>query len=321
MKVGTWLLEGRNNLKVQEVANMLDVQRRTLNNWKKVVKTSPKKIGRPPCTERIKFQSLLKVGREWKKQGCPGWRPVQKALGSKVPTRLVQTHVAKLKFLKRKKESVKIAARCLSVKVCYKNTYWSQDGAKYRSKKYQIIKDRASLNVLTVNESSSENGDDVITKLEAARVTRGLPLVLSTDNGSNYTSKTVEIYLKKNHVIHLKSLPRTPQHNGSVECAIREIKEAAANNGHSLERAAALINKNRLRASFLFKSAAEIDDKMIDGYSVVDRQIFYNKCQQNIKKLCAGAENSRSKRLLERKAIIDTLEQFELIKINRGRLV
>lgn len=321
MRVGMWLLEERNSLKANEVASMLNVDRRTLSNWKKAAKTSQKKIGRPRYTESKKLQSLFKVGREWKKQGCPGWRPVQKALENEVPTRLVQEHISRLKLLKRKKKRIKISTQRLSVKVKYKNTYWSQDGAKSKNKKYQIIKDRASQRILLTNKSNFETGKDTVSTLEEVRVKRGLPLVLGTDNGSNYISEVVKNYLKINMVVHLKSLPRTPQHNGAVECAIREIKEAASNNNQSLEQAATTINENRLRASFLFKSSTEIDEKMTDGYAKVDRQVFYNQCQKNIENLCAGVENSRSKRMLERKAILETLEQFELITINRGGLV
>lgn len=142
MMVGMWLQEKRSSLQIQEVAKMLKVNRRTLSNWKKSAKIDEIKIGRPRYSKRERFLSLLKVGREWKSQGCVGWRPVKSGLGNKVPTRLVQQYIARLKFLKRKKNQIKLKQNRTSVRVLHKNTYWSQDGAKYKGKKYQIIKDK-----------------------------------------------------------------------------------------------------------------------------------------------------------------------------------
>lgn len=321
MRVGTWHLEEKNSLKVQEVAKLLNVSRRTLSNWKHEVTRAQKKIGRPGYNESAKFKALIKVGREWKKQGCPGWRPVEAALAKEVPTRLIQSQIKKLKLLQRKHQRKRILKNRLSIKVKHKNIYWSQDGAEYKKKKYQIIKDRASLKLIAVKKSRRDTSHTVIDNLEKAKLKRQLPLVLSTDNGSNYVSGRLAEYLKINKVVHLKSLPRTPQHNGAVECAIREIKEAAQLSGCSLEEATEKINRNRLRASFRFKSSSEMDDKMSDGYAELKRDAFYNECMEKLKKSCAETKKHRSKRMIERQVILETLEQFGFIEINRGGLV
>src|SRR3989338_7828773 len=321
MRVGVWLLAERNKLKIQEVANLLNVNRRTLSNWKKEATGKQKRIGRPSHSDSAKFRVLIKVGREWKKQACPGWRPVKYALGKEVPTRLLQLQIKKLKFLKRKHQNQNLRKNRLSVKVKYKNVYWSQDGAHLKQRKYQVIKDRASLVNIAVKQTTKDNSEEVIASIEAAKKNRKLPLVLSTDNGSNYISKEFEIYLSENKIIHLRSLPRTPQHNGAVEGAIREIKEAALINDCSLEVAAEIINKNRLRASFLFKTSMEIDETISEVYPELKRDAFYEKCKQELKKSCAETKKGRSKRMIERKVILETLEQFDLIEINRGGLV
>lgn len=322
MKVGTWLLEKkRSQIKINEIAKMLNVNRRTLSNWKYQAKTvSKKEIGRPRYRQSQKFKALLKVGREWKRQGCPGWRPVAAALKCEVPTRLVQSHLKNLKLQKRQRLAKRLKTRRTSVKVNYKDVYWSQDGVRYNSKSYQIIKDRASHKILSIFKSESENTDAIIQSLKQAQQKRELPMVLSTDNGSGYISKRLKSFLERNYIIHLKSLPMTPQHNGAVECAIREITEAATQTGNSLESAVEIINQNRLRASFLFKSAALVDDKLGESYSKVDRKKFYEICKDGIRAIEAVSKNWRSRRMLERKLILKTLQQYGLITLNEGSL-
>lgn len=320
MRVGSWLLTERRTLKVNELAEALDVSRRTLLNWKRQIEKEQKIIGRPRYTAGTKFKALLQVGREWKKQEQPGWRPVEAVLRGNVPTRLVQQYVSRLKFLKRKKHMIILKARRISLSVKATNVYWVQDGTVYRQARHQIIKDRGSLKVLSVKRVKRERATGVVYQLDQLKAKRGLPLVLGTDNGSIYISSELQKYLEKNRVVHLRSLPRTPQHNGSIECAIREIKDVASQNACSLQMAAETLNKNRLRASFGFKSAVEMDDTMAGSYSDMDRLHFYNRCKAKIKIGCAGLKNAREKRMVERKMIFETLEEFGLANVVRGRL-
>jgi len=320
MRVGLWLLKEKKGIKINAIAEMLDVDRRTLNNWTRRAQQEQKKVGRPGYRKEQKFNALLKVGREWKKQGCCGWRPVKAALRKEVPTRLLQETVAQLKLLQNKKQQARIQKNRLSVRVRYKNIYWSQDGAKFNRRRHQVIKDRGSFKILSVKTNKHETGEAIIAQLDRLKSSRGLPLVLGTDNGSMYMCIEVQEYFKKNKIIHLRSLPRTPQHNGAVECAIRELKEVARLNSCSLKQSSKKLNKNRLRASFLFKSATEMDDKMEGMYTENNREAFYGSCVASIKKCCAYIKDTRSKRMMERKTILATLENFGFIEINRGRL-
>lgn len=319
MRVGKWLLTEKKKVKIKEVSNMLGVSSRTLSNWKKQVEKSESKIGRPKYNKDQQFKALMQVGREWKRQGCSaGWRVVDAGLQNTIPTRLVQKTLSRLKLLKRKKVIKRIKSQRISIQVKYKNIYWSQDGAKYKNEKYQVIKDRASLKILAADRFKKETSKNIMIQLGKIKQSRGLPLVLSTDNGSMYTSKDTEEFLSNNKVIHLRSLPRTPEHNGSVEVAIREMKEVALLNGCSLSEAALKLNKNRLRTSFLFKSSDEIDDKLMYEYNDEMRSIFYESCKAEIEKSCSYLKNKRSKRMMERKVILEKLEQFGFITINRG---
>ena len=53
------------------------------------------------------------------------------------------------------------------------------------------------------------------------------PLVWSRDNGSMYAHESVRIHMETHKVIELRSLPRTPEHNGAAENTNREIKDVA----------------------------------------------------------------------------------------------
>lgn len=322
MRVGAWLLKEKRSIKLNDLSELLGVNRRTLTNWRNQVQKEECLVGRPTYSENLKLRALIKVGQEWKRQGSNvGWRPIEAKLRGQVPTRLIQETLSSLKLLHRNKLRQKLASNRHSVKVHHKNIIWVQDGAKQEGAAHQIIKDRGSFKVISVKKNKNETGSAIIEQLKAAKTNRGLPLVLGTDNGSMYICKETQAFLEENKVIHLKSLPRTPQHNGAVECAVREIKEVAVLNGLSMEESAQRINQNRLRARFSFKSSEKVDDKMSEGYDEEVRQVFYKTCKARINTMEAFVENKRSRRMEERRIIFETLEQFGFIEINRGGLV
>ena len=322
MRVGSWLLTERNKIKVNDLSAMLGVSRRTLANWKKQAKRSRPRPGRPRYSESQRIRALISVGREWKRQGTSvGWRPVHGKLEGTVPTRLLQSTLSRLKLLHRNQIRKDRALNRQSARVNFKNVLWVQDGTKHQGAQFQVIKDRGSLKVLSVRKNGSDNAQAVLDQLKCTKMQRGLPLVIGTDNGSMYTSKKVQEFLEENKVIHLRSLPRTPQHNGAMECAIREIKEVATLDNYSMEQAAGVLNGSRLRARFLFKSSEQADEEMTAGYDEDMRTRFFEICRSRFKIAEAGSENARSKRMTERKIVFETLEQFGFIELNRGGLV
>jgi hypothetical protein len=174
----------------------------------------------------------------------------------------------------------------------------------------------------------SPTGADVINILDKLKEARGLPLAIGTDNGSPFVSTDAEAYLRSEKVIHLRSLPRTPQHNGAAEVGIGEIKRCAqlcsaatltvaAAHAHVVN-AAMLLNKNRLRASKGFKTAAELDEEMIVGYHQVDRDVFYNECCERLSEVRKKGLRPRAERMAEREVIYGMLEKYKLIRRYRG---
>jgi len=233
----------------------------------------------------------------------------------------LQQTLSRLKLLHRTRIRHQVAEKRQSVSVHFKNVFWVQDGTKHQGSSYQVIKDRGSLKVLSVKINKRETGQEIIGQLQCAKASRGLPLVLGTDNGSMYTCKKVGEFLTANKIIHLRSLPRTPQHNGAMECAIREIKDVATLGEYSLEYAANQLNRNRLRAKFRFKSSEKMDDQMIAGYDEQTRASFFEHCQSKLKNVQAVVKNKRSRRMAERSIVFEALQQFGFIELNRGGLV
>ena len=334
MKVSHWLLEEGRKVRQNEVAKLLGVTPRTLRNWNAHAKMErPPKIGRPVYTQTIQNDALWRVGRELRRQGYPGWRPIVKALGGSVPTRLVQNYVGLLKRrrklrLKRRYEQLRVRTEVLA-----KNVLWTQDATQLgrvqgKAILAEVVKDRATLKNLEVRVVKNTNGESVIEIFEALKSTRGLPLVWMTDNGSNYCSQTVEDYLQKERVIHLKSLPRTPQHNAAAERAVCELKQVSDLTSagtisdpwtveQQLKKANLILNHHRLRASKSFKSAAEIDDIMRERTDI-NRAVFYDRCCRRIKQETERAKTRREERKLAREAIYATLQEYGLVKRTRG---
>ncbi|MCM2351208.1 MAG: hypothetical protein NDI69_14400 [Bacteriovoracaceae bacterium] len=110
-----------------------------------------------------------------------------------------------------------------------KNIIWSMDGAITKENvkvENQVIKDRGTRCWVGMKSAKKAScSKDVVEALEESFYNKGIPLVLLTDNGSALNNMDVSELLKQHKVIHLKSLPRTPQHNGAVEVGIRKLRE------------------------------------------------------------------------------------------------
>ena len=60
--------------------------------------------------------------------------------------------------------------------------------------------------------------------LRKSFATFGLPEVLVSDNGSNFTSEEFAAFMRANGIKHLKTAPYHPSSNGQVECAVHTFK-------------------------------------------------------------------------------------------------
>jgi transposase InsO family protein len=307
---------------------------RTLRNWCAIAQSGIwRKQGRPQIEAAIHQKTMWLVGRELRKQKYSGWRSIKEVLGDAVPISLLQLYVAKFKARRNKRQLQRIEKHRISVAVLVKNVLWVQDGIISGKScpeplDAQIIKDRGSLITVSVKTGSPATGEAVVARLEELKESRGLPFVWGSDNGPCNIAAVTKAFLQKEKIIHLLSLPYTPQHNGGAEIAIREIKHVAELDATvwsqgkfvvqaRLEKAAYQLNHGRLRGSKGYKTAYELDETLPGAYNNV-RAHFFETCCSRIKQSVAGAKNALAARMAEREAIFGTLEVFGFIKRMRG---
>jgi hypothetical protein len=277
---------------------------------------------------------MWRVGRELRSQGYPGWRAIARELHGVVPDRLTQLYVKRFKMRRIDRKSARIALNRISVTVMARDTIWGQDGTHVgrtaeRGVEAQVLRDRGSLAFVGLNCGPTANHKDVLDLFEESAKRRGAyPLVYSRDNGSMYAHEAVGQYMEVHQIIVLRNLPRTSQHNGATERAIRELKDATglgkgeliqclADTQSALAAAAQDLNENRIRPSKGFKTANELDETLPVGYNCI-RDRFYRECRSNMERALQGSKTKRAGRLAEREAVFSTLQKYGLIERSRG---
>jgi transposase InsO family protein len=271
---------------------------------------------------------MILVARELKRQGYPGSSAIAIELKGKVQLRLIRKYVTEIKERRRLRKLEEIKNTQVRVEVKAVNAIWTQDGTHLgrkngKSIESQIIKDRGSKKIIGAFTGHAANGIEVVNMFERLKHERGLPLVWMSDNGAANCNKEVCNYLEKEKVIHLRSLPRTPQHNGAAEVMMKEIKNdcllgkktvlVCEKDAHArLVNSILKINKNRRRMSLSFKSSDEMDDEMCVNGKEVDRALFYNEYENGIKSI-VNIKSAREKRMREREIVMCLLEKHEMI--------
>lgn len=306
---------------------------RTLENWQRGDREPSVAPGRPAHSARLRRHALFAVARELRRQGQEtGWRGIHGALGLAIPVRLVQSSIGALKKRRRARVETARARRRVHVRVLARDAIWSADGTHMGWREGikiegQLIRDAGSARIVQMTLGAPACGEDVVRILELARIERGeLPLVLATDNGPAYRSQVLEEYLRRHRVVHLRNLPRTPQHNAWAERAIGEIKRDCrweAGQGipalaAALEESRRRLDHHRLRASRGYRTAAACDFAMERGYDLVRREDFYESVQQALCKARRRPQGERKTRLAQREAVFVTLEKFGLVERSRG---
>ena len=151
-----------------------------------------------------------------------------------------------------------------------------------------------------------------------------------TDNGAAYCNNEVKEFVEREKIIHVRSMPRTPQHNGAAEVMMREIKtdcmlgkktvlDCEIKAHERLVNSILKINTNRKRSTLSFKSSSEIDDEMSVHGKKIDRALFYDEYKDDLKKL-VNVKNVREKKMQERELVMCLLEKHEMIKRKRSGL-
>ena len=326
--IGNWLARDADRGALKVLSQSLKVSPKTLNNWKRGA--CRRKGGRPKYTAQQRSNALKAVARELRRQGYPGEKAIEKALPH-VPLRLIREYVSLLKARRRSRLAAKARSKRKSVRVKATGVILAQDGAHLGRSKAgpvdaQVIKDRASLKIISATVGPATEGH-VRATLEKCKSEGRLPLVWSTDNGSAYVTEAVAEFLEREKVIHLKNLPRTPQHNASVERAVRELKEASAlgkgtHVSHevaraALSRAAGAINSFRYRMGGE-ETASVLDERLPTAYNLLNREEFYAECKRAMCEAGLVAVNRRAERMAKRDAIYTTLEKYGLIEMTTG---
>jgi transposase InsO family protein len=255
-----------------------------------------------------------------RKRASPGWRPVAAELAGRVPVRLVQRYVSEYKNATKQKH---VPAQ--KVDVASKNVIWSIDGAFTTNTKkveHQVVKDRATKAWVGHSEDASKTCD-VVEVLSDASAKEGLPLVISSDNGSAYKSKRFADYLRRNKVVHLRSLPRTPQHNGAVEVGIKELREIMECAELNMGEAVVVANERLRKYGKDWMSAGMMYKNTNVNYTENDRAEFFNSCERRLKAVRESDLGARKLRMREREIILDELKVRGYIKLwkvadNRG---
>lgn len=327
--------EGR-RIKLEDLAKKLGVTKRTLRNWKvKTKKDCSLRSGRPRYNSSDHRRAMILVARELKRQGYPGSSAIAFALKGKVQLRLIRKYVFEIKERRRLRKLEAIKLNQVRVEVKSVNVIWTQDGTHLGRKKRkavesQIIKDRGSKKILGLFTGQTALGSEIVQGLELLKKERGLPLVWMTDNGAAYCNKEVREYVEREKIVHVRSLPRTPQHNGAAEVMMRELKTDSQlgkktvldceKNAHDrLVNSAVRINKNRRRMSLSFKSSNEMDEEMRVNGKKMDRALFYEEYQSEMKTI-VNVQDVREKRMREREIVMCLLEKHEMIIRKRSGL-
>ncbi len=181
-----------------------------------------------------------------------------------------------------------------------------------------MFRDRGSLRVeVTESEGIATTAKDTLKVLNELKQSARLPLVVGTDNGSPLVAKIIAVFMRQNKIVHLKSLPRVPQHNGSAENAVGDVKRLIRD-GETSADVCRILNDCRVRQTLNWKTPTEVDLEAFQPWTKKMRTLFYNATKLAIKRALICMKTAYEKRKAEREAIFQTMESFSLITRTRG---
>ena len=319
------------------IAQLLGVSRQTLWSWKRMAMTPPRAMGRPRPDVSSVRACLCAVRRVMRVEdfgigGERAWRMLEQ----RYPLRLVRSCVKTWKARDCALARRRFAARRVSLQVDVRDAAWTIDGTQVgrddqgRKQALELGRELRSLGYLPAEVGGPRCGVDVIAVLEAGRRARGcLPLVVISDNGTENVNAEVAAYLRGHRIVHMRSAPYVPQHNGWAERGVREVKEAMRCSAGVVSMRAELqgladaaivrLNETRLRGSRGWQTSAEITAAELPAEVLVDRKVFYAAACSAAEEAMRDRKTGRARRMAERSAILQTMERFFLIRLTRGR--
>ena len=318
------------------IAATLGVSERTLRNWRRAATETPRRMGRPAhdaCVHRACLYAVRRVMRAERNPGLGGVSAWE-ALDRRYPLRVVRASVKAWKARDRARARLRVVVHRTSVEMRARDAVWSLDGTQVGrgadggSRHVELVRELSTLGVSVSAVGGPQHGWEAVALLERVCAERGCrPLVLATDNGPENVNAVLAAYLRLHRIVHLRNLPRTPQHNCWVERAVRELKEAAgcragevadaADLQARLDAAARCLNRRR-RPSRGRRTAEEMLAAEPPAEALVDRGCFYAAACSAVEEAVRDREGGRARRMAERSAILQTLVNFELIRWTRG---
>ena len=82
---------------------------------------------------------------------------------------------------------------------------------------------------IEIAKLSSTSSDAIITHLTSIFARHGIPQVVVSDNGPQYSSEMFSKFASEYSFTHVTCSPKYPQYNGEAERAVRTIKSLLKN--------------------------------------------------------------------------------------------
>lgn len=311
---------------------------RTLRNWKRADPAAPRaRPGRPALQEAVLDEARELVRAQLESQGwSAGEEPVWRGLGRTIPRARVRRVLAELKAERRKRRGRHVRKARVSTRVLARDALWSLDathlgrGPRGAEVQAEVLREVASTRTIGLSVGPPAVARDVVRLLDTAALERGTaPLVLLTDNGGTYRSDAVDAWCRARGVVHLYSLPRTPQHNAASEHGMRELKEEAALGkgvrlrdirvpAARLVAARERIDRHRLRRTRGWRTAVDDDAARRPWTDVVQRDEVLEKVSCAIRRAVLHSEPGRARRRAIREAVLGALQDLSVITRTRG---
>ena len=196
--------------------------------------------------------------------------------------------------------------------------------------------DLGTTEFVAVSAGPPLTGTDVVAALERGAQERGVrPLVFQSDRGKENTCAVTEAYLESHRIVHLRNVPRTPEHNPNTERCHRDLKSAlavpAGSAGLVLDRAVwrarvfearDFENHGLRRESLGGLTAAEYSQTVLSWYDEPDhesfREAFYETTHKAVAEALRGVESAHARQVIERETKLAVMEQFNLIRRTRS---
>lgn len=311
---------------------------RTLTNYKNLDPEAPPKSPGPPRRSEESYRDVRELVRA--ELETRGWATGYPTLWPRVKERSTAAQLRRaLGELKAQHKARQRAVRereRITNEVLATDAVWALDATHLvreedgRAVQAEVLREVASIRTLGLSVGPPATQEEVIGLLERTWQERGtLPLVLVTDNGGPYVGEELAAWLREHEIVHLRNLPRTPQHNAWSERGIGELKVDALvkcwPRGLPCQQALDLLCESAQRIDFYrprvtrgWLTAVQADGKLPHATRRVRRPRFYAVARCAIRQAVLDCSGARARRRAEREAVLNTLQRFKLIRRTRG---